>query len=231
LRIKTSRKLFPQYTGLNASKFIHDYYELLINLEKDLGVEEYTGAWIGKSFLEKSKMSLLPYNLKAIDTAFSKFIQSYVDQSTESGNKILLEDNVLTCLRFNELLGLYQNQRMVFVMRDPRDIVASYLTHNWTPTDVEQSAKYLKSILDRWRRERESLPFGVFKEIKNEDLIENPTEVCACLCDFFKIDRDGVDTKLINNKSVGRYKDLSVKDQNYLTSYFEKELYEYKYVK
>jgi hypothetical protein len=230
LKIKTSRKLLPQYTGLNASKFIHDYDTLLINLEKDLGVAKYTGTWIGKGFLEASKMHLLPYNAKAIDVAFSNFIQSYINQSLKIGNKILLEDNVLTCLRFNDLLGLYKNQRMVFVMRDPRDIVASFLTQNWTPSDVEQSAIYLKSILDRWKSEKESLPIDVFIEVKNEDLINNSREVCASLCDFFKIDRDGVDTKLINNKSVGRYKDLPIKDQIYLNSFFEEELYEYKYV-
>jgi len=231
LKIKTSRKLYPQYTGLNASKFIHDYDTLLINLEKDLGVDQYTGTWVGKSFLETSKMLLLPYNLKAIETAFSNFIQSYINQSLDTGNKILLEDNVLTCLRFNELLGLYENQRMVFVMRDPRDIVTSYLIHNWTPSNIEQSAKYLKSILDRWKMEKVHLPIDVFIEIKNEDLIKNSREVSASLCDFFEIDRDGVDTKLINNKSVGRYKDLSIKDQNYLTSFFEEELYEYEYAK
>ncbi|MDC3016024.1 sulfotransferase, partial [Luminiphilus sp.] len=113
--------------------------------------------------------------------------------------------------------------KLVHVMRDPRDVVSSYIKMRWAPNSPIDAATWLKSITDRWRVMRSELPSHKFLEVRLEDLVEEPQHNLRKICDFWGVNWDESLMKTDLSKAhVGRWhRDLSREEGDEVTRMLE----------
>ena len=106
-----------------------------------------------------------------------------------------------------ELLKADPDQWFIFLLRDPRDVVASFMKQTWTPSDPVQGAVFFKNIIARWWEIRKTLPAGSYREISLESLVSDPRAVLQNICRFWGIAWDDALLKTdLSRSHSGRWK-------------------------
>ncbi len=82
----------------------------------------------------------------------------------------------------DELIALFPDARIIHIVRDPRDVVASMMSMPWASNDVLANTLRWRAEIANACRHREDT--SRFYEIRYEDLIENPENICREICDF-----------------------------------------------
>lgn len=84
-----------------------------------------------------------------------------------------VEDTPYNLLRFPELLSVFPAAKLVHVVRDPRDVLASYRTFRWGGDDLVATARRLAGIYTRWLHIRRGIPETAFYEVQLEALADD----------------------------------------------------------
>lgn len=92
--------------------------------------------------------------------------------------------NVLHMRRISEVLP---EARFVHVIRDGRDVTASYLDHGLLPGGVVESAYRWRAQVRRGRRDGSRLGSDRYREVRYEQLVEEPERVLRQLCEFIEL--------------------------------------------
>jgi len=134
-----------------------------------------------------------------------------------------------------ECMDITGANKLIVVLRDPRDVFQSFQGRDWTPRDKDSSLNYLKSVYSCWTMKKEQLPKGLYLELKLEDIVSNFSETYKRLCQFLNIDpKDDIllNTNYSPEKShIGRWREeLSNKEQEELNNYFSKLLTQLNYI-
>ena len=106
----------------------------------------------------------------------------------KSGKTRFLDKNPWSFLHFDRVSRLYPNGKMVHILRDPRDVVASFLKQPWMPSDPRHSALMVKRLMELWWKVSKEIDQSRFMEIRLEDLVQNTEEVLISICSFWEID-------------------------------------------
>jgi len=225
---------FRAYKEWELQRHFPRYQELTDNLLAELRFLKYRGTWAGApgTFSFGERAVSCPACDPGVEQAFRTYLTDlHFGVLEKKGSRYYVDDNTFNILFASELLQLLPNARLVHVVRDPRDVVASYLKQRWTPNTLQEAVAYYKAIMRRWESVRTSLPDRRFIEVRLEDLCLNPRRVLNDICAFCGL--DFVESLLefdLTKSNTGRWQvELSGQDRQFLQSSVSKYLSEYGY--
>lgn len=218
--------LVPAYCGIAFSRRSPNFNHLVDALISELTEFSYSGAWNGTRFLEKRTLRYSPPDPLLAQKLGSFWHNVIGDVCDYQNASYFIEDNTWNILWFDTILQLLPNAKLVHVLRDPRDVVASYMKMRWSPNDAAGAAKWYKGLINRWFQVRESIPQSSFKEIHLNELVGDPRGVLQEVSDFWGIPWSETLLQQSFGKShTGRWKkEFSKKDQGVLHEILGKEI-------
>lgn len=174
-----NRVFVPRYNSIASQKYCPNYRTFVANLCDELTEFRFSGYWVGFPLFSKKEMYYSNVmSDERIYQIFQKFIYSIVEDVTSAYNaNFYVEKNTWNILWFDEINSLLPQAKLVHIYRDPRDVVASYSTQTWMPSDIKQCATIYKNIIDRWAVIKSKVPQDRILEISLEELVEKPEEV------------------------------------------------------
>ncbi len=90
-----------------------------------------------------------------------------------------------------EIADLLPEARFVHIVRDGRDVATSYLDRSeWGPATMAEAALYWESRVLRGRRAGSALGPERYREVRYEDLVDDPEAVIRSLCGYLGLDFD-----------------------------------------
>lgn len=126
--------IFPNFRHHNAQ---------LINKIKLL---EYKGTWAGRTGSLTSKaINKVGFsnNKNKLDVIFNEYFYNlYNDLLLSKKKSLYVEDNTFNILYANYYRQLLPDSLMVHMIRDPRDVVVSYINQRWCPKNLKVAIKY-----------------------------------------------------------------------------------------
>jgi len=96
-----------------------------------------------------------------------------------------------TChAHYDRLLRLFPNAKLLYLMRDPRDVARSNIAMGWAGNVWTGVDRWIEAV-ELWDRVKQKLEKDIsYVEIKFEQLIASPEETLSSICNFMKIDYD-----------------------------------------
>jgi hypothetical protein len=159
---KSGKKITPpKYGGWELDKWFPNYSNLVKELIDDLREFSYKGCWPGaKPFVRNYKLDFAPsYNRSQLKEILSRFIYNCFSSFLKQNNKtVFADDNTWSLLFASELLELIPKSKIIHIVRDPRDVISSFMQQRWTPADGKQSLRFYSEIINKWLQIRKQLP-------------------------------------------------------------------------
>lgn len=178
------------YKDWELAEWFPDYKENIKVLIDELKTFDYPGFWPGAIGDKSSYMiSFSEYkNREKLSEILGRFLRKNIDNYIKINNKsIFVEDNTWNILFAKELSEIMPESRMLHLIRDPRDVIASFMEQRWCPNDFDRALKMYKSIMFKWFKVVEVLPENYCKLVKLEDLVKQPKAIIESICDFSDI--------------------------------------------
>jgi hypothetical protein len=207
-----------KYLDVELSRFIPNYSEHVNTLLNELIEFEYTGERLGTgSYSFNNKIQYAPnYSKERLKKIFQNFIYSFIqDILTHNHKDCFIEDNTWNILFSADLLDLIPNAKIISVVRDPRDVVASFAKQKWMPSNKAQSAKIYNDLIVEWIEIRRNLDKQSWIEVRLEDVVLEPESQIRKICDFIELPWEDNLLKIDLSKSnSGQWKkDFSEEEQ------------------
>lgn len=184
----TGRKIAPpSYHGWELQKWIPGYTQLVRRLIDQLTSFTYSGRWPGTaSFAENNRMYFSDkYTGDDLILPLREFITGLTRSILQKQNReVFVEDNTWNILFARELFEILPQSRLIHMVRDPRDVVASMIHQNWAPDNLDEAIIFYKSIINRWFQIENQIDQNRFTMVKLEDLIREPEKVIPEICTF-----------------------------------------------
>lgn len=86
------------------------------------------------------------------------------------------------------LAGLFPESRFVHIVRDGRDVALSLLDVTWGPGTVEEAALWWREATSAGRLAGRELGPDRYREVRYEDLVDDPPSVLRPLCRFLALE-------------------------------------------
>jgi len=222
------RCLVPRYAGIAFERQCPDYFTHVDRLIRTLEEFSYTGQWNGSELFSRRKIHFSSRkSRRELANILGGFWRNVIRSTCAyQGKGIFVEDNTWSILWFDKILDLLPEARLVHVVRDPRDIVASYTKMRWAPDNPLQAARWYKGVITEWFSVKDRLDSNQYIEIRLEDLVEQPVEILKRVCAFWEVPWNDclLDSDLSKSHS-GRWKtDLSDDDGRAVTRELRAEL-------
>ena len=207
-----------KYLDVELSHFIPNYSEHVNTLLNELVEFEYTGERLGTgSYSFNNKIQYAPnYSKEQLKKIFQNFIHSFIqDILTHNHKDCFIEDNTWNILFSADLLDLIPNTKIISVIRDPRDVVASLSKQKWMPSNKVQSSKIYNDLIVEWIEIRRNLDKQSWIEVRLEDVVLEPETQIRKICDFIELPwEDNLLEIDLSKSNSGRWKkDFSVEEQ------------------
>ncbi|MFW6025196.1 MAG: sulfotransferase family protein [Candidatus Woesearchaeota archaeon] len=230
----SGKKLTPfPYSGWEMNKWFNNYQKHVNNLISDLVDFEFEGYWPGKKALQRnSSIKFSCYKGKdELKKIFNSFFRNLIKDFLED-KEVFVEDNTWNILYAEELLDLVPNSKIIHMIRDPRDVVASFMNQRWAPNNLKDTILWYKSIIDKWFDVYDEIGHNRVRIVKLEDLIEDTEEVLKDVCSFLEIDfeEEMLDKDLSKGHSGRWKKEFDVKERKYLNNQLKDYIKRLEYV-
>jgi len=188
LRVLTRLGIAPRrYIGAGLSYYPDKSYlfHQLQALLDDLSVFSTRGRWMGTAPFQHPMMMYETHPLSLADAAHfaAQFINKLYTHIATSSQTHWLDDTPTTILHAHRLVPLFPDMKLIHIVRDPRDVLASYVGFDWGGDDYVLSARRLAAYYTRWLDVRRQLPPASFVEIRLETLAATPERTLRDLCD------------------------------------------------
>ena len=82
------------------------------------------------------------------------------------------------------LRRIFPGGQVIHVIRDPRSVTASLTRVVWGPRSVRGAAVRWRTTVEAARRDGAALGPGLYREVRHEDLVQEPERVLREVCDF-----------------------------------------------
>lgn len=221
---KLNLYLARKYQGIALKYYYPEMMSDLSQFFSDIGLVDFRGTYIGSKFLERTKMYFYESDAVMINAALKSYVESVI-QKVSQGSNCIIEDNPFGFYYlddFKTLLG--EGFNPYFILRDPRDIVASSMNTSWAPKDFQQCCSYIRKILSDFEKYESQLTL-----LKLEDFIDKPEKWLNSIIEKSQLEPFEFSTDAINAQSVGRFKKLGQSKVKYLNDFFSRELEKYGY--
>ena len=148
-----------------------------------------------------------PQSINDITNSLSNFWNEFISDVCIMYNSThFIDDNPWNIMFLNEILDLIPDLKFIHIIRDPRDVVASYLGVRWAPNKLEDAIDWYSSIMNRWIVCKSTLPENIFLEIKLEKLVSDTKPVMQSICEHFELSwQDILLTQKLNRSNTGRW--------------------------
>jgi hypothetical protein len=200
-------KLSPSYLGVGMLKYSPDYLELVQELEGRLVEFRYHAMRSGMDAFDKA---ITLHGKPDCRKILALFLEK-VMKSAAGDKKFFIDDNTFNIMWFHEYRLLFPEAKLIHIYRDPRDVVSSYKTQQWTPRDAREASIFYRDIISEWQRVKALVPSSSFMEISLEALVANRAENLRRIAQFYGIPwHDSLLDTGLGKSNSGRWrKDLS----------------------
>lgn len=187
------RKIWPAYGPVAAADSLPGYEAAVEKLLDDLTDFSWTGDWMGMPMMAERTMPYLsPDHNGSTRTqavaAVREFLQTTMtNAATLAGATHYLEKNTWNILHFGRILEVVPDARLVHIVRDPRDTVASYLQQRWAPNTARDAARYFHDLHAEWTRVARTVPAELVLEVRLEDLVADPSATLHNICEHWTL--------------------------------------------
>ena len=125
---------------------------------------QYTGKW---SRISKHKtMSICSRDYDYYVMCVKEFYNNLINDTLKNKSKRLyVDDSTWMCLYCDTMREIIPESLFIYVHRDPRDIIRSFMEQSWMPDDVESCAIIYNKLYNQWKNKSNNLS-------KNTDYIE-----------------------------------------------------------
>ena len=188
LAIKSEDK--SNYMDWELSEYFPHYIENVKKLISNLKSFEYSGSWPGSDKnIKEYKIWFSDFkDIESIKLILRDFIEKNINNFLEkNGKKYFVEDNTWNILYAKELDDLLPNSKLIHIIRDPRDVVASFINQSWCPNELGYCIKMYKSIMTKWFQVSSYLDKGKIKLVKLEKLVADKENEVKKICDFSEL--------------------------------------------
>lgn len=197
------------YSGWQLGHLCPELREFNSKLMNDLSSGSYKATWHGSSdFSSGTEFSVVCQNSSSnINKFFSQFLTDFYDRVGKI-NKVstVIDDNTFNLLFASIYEILLPGSILIHVIRDPRDVVSSFMKQRWAPDNADMAINFYCSVMDRCLLEMNSISLANQITIKFENFVENPkTEIHKIeniSSTKFQCDFDKINTK---NSNIGRW--------------------------
>lgn len=205
--------------------------ELLV----DLTSVSYRGIWAGAQHGAHKSQRLVSCTDRNGDAtrAMRRFLrQLYATALARASKKYYVDDNTYNLLYAAELLDILPEAYFLHMVRDPRDVVTSYMNQRWTPKALTDAIQYYCTVMENWLGLRDKLPAGKFMEVHLEDLCRDPKSTLTKILSWvdWPFDNAILHTDLGHSNSGRWQRDLNLSDQRRLDESLEKYVRIFEYV-
>jgi hypothetical protein len=105
-------------------------------------------------------------------------------------------------LNIGRLARLFPESRFVHIIRDGRDVALSILERPFGPDTIEEAAFRWRQAIRRARAEGSPLGEERYREVRYEELVDEPHGVLRSLCSFADLAFDPAMTRYYENKEL-----------------------------
>ncbi len=135
----------------------------------------------------------------------------YSKPMIKRGKRRWCDDTPRNFMHADFLYELYPKMKLIHMVRDPRDVMASYQSLGWASSEITANVHIMKTYFERWNELRTLLPDDTYLEVRLEDLVNDTHATLERVCAFLDIELHpkmlGFD---LSHSHSGRYrKDLS----------------------
>ena len=198
------------YSAWELSKWIPDFDRLVDQLLQGITDFTYEATYPGRrAWLNPGEM----YYFRPDKDRVAKHIRNFLKACHEAivkgqGKSTFVEDNTWTILFASELLDLVGGGKLIHMVRDPRDVVASLLKQRWTPNTLEKVLTYYEDIMQTWWKQKKLLEADQFLEVRLEDMLDDPSQIVKSICEFVNLEYESPLLEIdLSKGNKGRYKD------------------------
>ena len=221
-------KMVPRYNEYSLIKYCVNYQNLVDNFIDELTDFKYSGWFIGHNTFHRE---LIHFSGNQTNQELVKIIRKFYtgvieNMMSKHDEKWYVDDTPWNLLFFDKFHQIFPNSKLIHIYRDPRDVVASYINKNWSPSSPIQAMKYYKSCMQYWWRIREKLNKDSYLEVNFESLISGTERTLKYICAFLDIEwnNDLLDIDL-SKGNIGRWKhDFDHENRKILCNYLKNEL-------
>lgn len=114
------------------------------------------------------------------------------------------------------LIELFPSCKIIHIYRDGRDVSLSWVRTEFGPGNIFTAAMYWENLVSTGRRMGAMIPPETYLEIRYETLLNQPSEVMKCACEFLdepfteevlKLNtlRDSIDRTALGNRRLTRH--------------------------
>jgi hypothetical protein len=209
--------MLPKDYGIALGYYDPDYSDRVAQLIDSLAAYSFKGQHTGQGFGERARIRFGdPVSLSQLPEQLGNFYSEMTASIVREQNTgFFMDDNTWNILYMDAIRELIPEAQLVHIVRDPRDVVASFTTQTWAPSDPETAAHFYRSIMERWQIVRERLPESSYHLIRLEDLVSDPETTLRDLCSFWGLSWSDRMLKLPLNKAHrGRWKSDIPTDQH-----------------
>lgn len=233
-RLKANGMTGLPYGGWELKDWIPNYTDHVNTLVNRLKSFSYSAAYPGSDsgMVDNSMYYYKPEKMAVKDT-IADFMESCHRSICMSQQKqIFLEDNTWSILFADSLLDLTPTAKLLHIVRDPRDVVASMQKQKWTPSELNQLLVYYTDIMNQWSVRSHNLSDTQFMTVRLEDLVSDSEATLSSICSFAEIQlEEKMLTVDLSKSNSGRFvEQFSTSDRDLMTSRLEPYLKKYNYV-
>jgi len=108
--------------------------------------------------------------------------------------ELFLEKTPANALFFRQIVESFPDCRIIHVLRDPRDVVASLIAASgswgsrWAPRSARRAVRMWRQYVRAVKEARSSLPPRQFLEVRYEDLLSDPAKVLRECASFLGLE-------------------------------------------
>ncbi len=156
-----------------------------------------------------------PFERAELLALFREFLDElYAAPLAQFNKRRWLDDTPRNFLGADFLLSMYPQMKLIHMLRDPRDVIASYGKQVWASHQGDVNIQVVAGQIRSWCALRETLPAESYCELRLEDLVAAPEATLRHLCDFLELDFHPAMLKQdLSASHAGRYNDELTADQ------------------
>jgi hypothetical protein len=232
---RRSRWLTPRrYHGWRLAAYFPDYRKHVDALMGELVEFSYPASWVGSpSYAWRPKhWHSGPRPKEELAAIMGRFVNALAAGALEKfGKDVFVEDNTWNILFARQLRDFTPQAKILHIVRDPRDVVASLTKQRWAPSTAPETAAWLSQIMQRWFEMRKTLPEGSFLEVRLEDLVADPRGTLTKMCAFIGLEfEEAMLAQDLSRSHAGRWKtEISAQDARRIQPVLAPILDEYGY--
>ena len=178
------RALYERPEGFAADLFVDDLWR--VGARPSLA-RAPTPDWLGGMTRDEITGSLSAPGVKSYPDAVRCIFDAYARRHAKER---YADKTPIYVIHMTRLAELFPESRFVHIVRDGRDVALAVVEMPWGPRGLDEAALWWKEIVERGRQTGIELGPERYREIRYEDLLEDPEHHVRALCAFLDLPFD-----------------------------------------